>query len=98
MSYAVSTPLLGFAALALYKVLKARRLKPALHIAGLIGQVATALDELGPSKKGFVMCAGEYWEAVARSQVAPGERVKVVGKEGPTLIVEKLSGGGGGEA
>lgn len=98
MSYAVSIPLLGFAALALYKVLKARRLKPALHIAGLIGQVATALDELGPSKKGFVMCAGEYWEAVARSQVAPGERVKVVGKEGPTLIVEKLSGGGGGEA
>ena len=98
VSYAVSMPFLGFAALALYKVLKARRLRPPLHIAGMIGQVATAVDELGPSKRGFIMCAGEYWEAVAKDRVAPGERVRVVGKEGPTLIVEKLDGGGGGEA
>lgn len=98
ITYAAAAPLIGFAIFALYKVVKARRLKPMLHLASLVGRVAVAVDELGPSKKGFVICEGEYWEAVSKVEVSPGERVKVIGKEGPTLIVDKPSEEGGGGA
>lgn len=38
---------------------------------------------------------GEYWVARSRGGVVkPGEEVIVVGKDGPTLIVEKASKGG----
>jgi len=92
ISLAIVAPLLAFSVFALYKVLKAKRLRPKLYIAGLVGQEAIALDELGPGKEGFVRCAGEYWAASSDEYVKPGERVIVVGKEGSKLIVKRIEG------
>ncbi|MCX8205085.1 MAG: nodulation protein NfeD [Candidatus Nezhaarchaeota archaeon] len=97
-TYVVAAPLIGLFGFILYKVVKAKRLRPRLDLASPVGRVAVALDELGPSKKGFVMCDGEYWEAVSKERVASGERVRVVGKEGPVLVVERMGEEGGGGA
>jgi len=35
-----------------------------------------------------VRCKGKYLKALSRSEVKSGQKVKIVGKDGPILIVE----------
>jgi membrane-bound ClpP family serine protease len=35
---------------------------------------------------------GELWKAGSRVKIRSGSRVKIVGKEGPLLVVEPLEG------
>jgi len=78
----------GFSMLVLYKVFKSAKKRPA----GLkfIGEVAIVLDEIGPDKEGFVRFHGEYWKARSNTTVTPGQKVKIIAKEGLTLIVEPV--------
>ena len=57
---------------------------------GLIGETGRALTELAPA--GRVIAHGEYWDARAESPVPAGAAVRIVGKEGFTLIVAAAGG------
>jgi membrane-bound serine protease (ClpP class) len=52
---------------------------------GLIGESGRALTDLAPL--GRVIAHGEYWDARAESPVMSGALVRIVGKEGFTLLV-----------
>lgn len=69
-----------------YKVVSARRRRP--FEMGIIGETAQALGEI--KGEGFVRLRGEIWRARSREEISDGERVKVIGKEGPILIVEPI--------
>ncbi len=82
-------PLTIFFTISFYKILQAKRMKPKLYISGMIGQECIAIDEISPEKPGFVICQGEYWMAESTEKIEKGEKVIVVDKKGPTLIVKK---------
>jgi len=86
---ATITPLTIFLAISFYKILQAKRMKPKLYISGMIGLECIALDEISPGKSGFVLCQGEYWMAESSEKIEKGEKVIVVDKKGPTLIVKR---------
>ena len=54
----------------------------------LVGKKATALTDLNP--KGQVMLNGEYWKAVASTDVVEGAPVRVVKIDGLTAYVEPI--------
>jgi len=78
----------GFFVFAAFKVVEARRRKP--FQAGVVGEEAEVEGEIAPGKDGFVRFKGELWKARSKVKVAGGSRVKIVGKEGPVLIVEPV--------
>jgi membrane-bound serine protease (ClpP class) len=53
---------------------------------GMVGQIAEAVTDLEP--EGRVLVRGEYWNAVARTPVPRGGRVRIVGARGLLLEVE----------
>lgn len=69
-----------------YKVVAARRRKP--FEMGIIGETAEALGEI--RGEGFVRLRGEIWRARSGTIIKDKSKVKVVGKEGPILIVEPV--------
>ncbi|MEM3832390.1 MAG: nodulation protein NfeD [Thermoprotei archaeon] len=83
------TPLTIFFAVSFYKILQAKRMKPKLYISGIIGQECIALDDISPEKSGFVLCQGEYWIAESTEKIEKGEKVIVIDKRGPTLMVKR---------
>src|SRR3990170_5388499 len=78
----------GFSTLVLYKLFKSAKKRPV--VLEFIGQVARTIDEIGPGKEGFVRFHGEYWRARSQTTISPGRKVKIVAKEGLTLIVEPV--------
>ncbi len=77
-----------FSALVLYKIVKAK--KKRLTVLKLIGGIGRTLDEIGPENVGFIRFRGEYWKARSDTIIKPNSRVKILAKEGPTLIVELI--------
>jgi membrane-bound serine protease (ClpP class) len=67
-------------------VLRARRNRVTTGREGMIGEIGVARTQLEPAGKVFVH--GELWNAVARTSVAQGARVRVSGVDGLQLIVE----------
>ena len=49
------------------------------------------IDAIGPDRVGFVRFHGEYWKARAPTNVNPGQKVRILAKEGLTLVVEPVS-------
>ena len=80
--------LTGFSALVLYKIVKAK--KKRITVLELVGGIGRTLDEIGPEKAGFIRFRGEYWKARSDTIIKPNRRVKILAKEGPTLIVELI--------
>lgn len=78
----------AFILLVVSKLLKARRLKPAVGVETLIGLTGEARDALDP--RGPVFVNSELWTAEAPSRVEKGARVKVVEVEGGALRVEEI--------
>lgn len=58
---------------------------------GMIGETGRALTDIGPS--GRVIAHGEYWDARSEAPVTAGSAVRIVGKEGFTLVVADAGGG-----
>lgn len=68
-------------------VARAQRRRPATGTEALVGAVAVARTPLAP--EGFVHAAGELWRARVRGASVPaGARVRVVGRDGLTLLVD----------
>jgi membrane-bound serine protease (ClpP class) len=57
---------------------------------GMIGETGRALTDIGPA--GRVIAHGEYWDARSETPLAAGSAVRIVGKEGFTLIVADAGG------
>ena len=78
----------SFLALVIYKVFKAAKKKTSVLV--FAGQFAVAVDEINSDKVGFVRFHGEHWKARSETAVASGQKVKVISREGLTLIVEPI--------
>jgi len=72
-----------------YLVFKSQKKKPTMGLEGLLGEIGEVKVTLNPSGKIFVH--GEYWNAEGNEEIAVGTKVRVVGFEGMSLKVEKLS-------
>ncbi|WP_062661501.1 NfeD family protein [Aeropyrum camini] len=86
-TYALGITMGGLTAFVVYKVVKARRAPQALW--KLKGAVGEAVDDIPEGGTGFVLVEGEYWKAKAVTPVARGDKIVVVDKEGPYLVVKK---------
>jgi membrane-bound serine protease (ClpP class) len=85
---AVSIPFGLITAFLMTIAFKARRNKVVTGAQGLIGETAVAQTALSPEGKVFVH--GELWDAVASSNLPPGQLVVVRKIDGLTLQVEPL--------
>lgn len=77
----------AFLWLAARKVVEASQVRPVHELAGLIGQKGEAKTAVKDG--GSVQVAGELWSARSARALAAGSFVRVVGRDGFVLIVEK---------
>ncbi|HEX8227855.1 MAG TPA: nodulation protein NfeD [Chloroflexia bacterium] len=72
---------------AAFKIVQARRYRPAAGRESLVGQLAETRTDLAP--EGMVFVAGELWQAVSSNGSVPsGRKVRVVSVDGLRLRVE----------
>jgi membrane-bound serine protease (ClpP class) len=83
---ATSVPIGLIAIFLMTLVLRARHSRVATGSEGMVGQIGVARTPLGPDGKVFVH--GELWNAVAKTSIAEGTRVRVAGVNGLHLTVE----------
>lgn len=86
---AITLPIAGLLGIIFVKAVGVWRKKP-IYQPSIIGKIGYAIDDIPEGREGFVVIEGEYWRARAKKPVRRNQRVKVVGKEGPLLIVEPL--------
>jgi membrane-bound serine protease (ClpP class) len=72
-----------------YKAIRAQGLKPTTGAEGMVGLDGVVRSPLQPA--GQVMVHGELWEAECSAEVRVGDKIKVTGVRGLTLLVEKLN-------
>ncbi len=77
-----------FFAFLLYKVIQIRKKKPSLG--KFIGEQAVAIEQLSPTKTGFVRFKGEYWQAKSDTVIEINTKVVIVDKDETILIVKPL--------
>jgi membrane-bound serine protease (ClpP class) len=70
---------------------RAMHRRPTTGDAGLVGQQGDARTPITRAA-GTVFVAGTHWNAVAKSDIAAGSRVRVAGVKGMTLEVEEIGG------
>jgi membrane-bound serine protease (ClpP class) len=79
----------GFFAVAIGAAIKAHLRKPTTGKEGMLGAMGKVTAALSEDEEGEVAVAGELWRARSKQgNIAPGEKVEVVGLEGLTLIVQ----------
>jgi membrane-bound ClpP family serine protease len=69
------------------KAIAALQARPSHNLGALIGQVGEAKTEV--HAEGSVQVAGELWSARSAKEIPAGKSVRVIGREGFVLIVEK---------
>lgn len=82
--------IVAFIIFGLYASIKLRMTKPTTGSEYLIGEIAVVETDINP--EGTVKIKGEIWNAEIKNStesIKVGESVKVVGKDGLTLIVKK---------
>jgi membrane-bound serine protease (ClpP class) len=84
----LTSALFGFI---IYKGLEAKRLRKEFDIDLLIGKVGYAKTDITSDLKGIVYVEGEEWSAKTDEEfIATGDKIKVIGVEGLTLIVKSV--------
>ena len=79
----------GIFSIIVYKVAKVQMKKPHIGPEKLIGAEGLAVTDIDPI--GEVRVLGEHWRARSiERKILKGERIKVVSREGLTLLVEKI--------
>ncbi len=76
----------GIFLFAIIKILQVRRRPPA--IGSVIGETVVSTEDAPPNETAFVLYRGEYWQAKSNKGLKKGMKYKIVGKEGPVLILE----------
>ncbi len=77
-----------FFAFLLYKIIQIRKKKPSLG--KFTGEQAVAIEQISPTKPGFVRFKGEYWQAKSDTLIETNTKVVIVEKDETTLIVKPL--------
>jgi len=77
----------GFLWVAVRKSLEAANVRPSHDLEGLVGQIGEARTKV--NEDGSVQVAGELWSARSEKSIPAGSSIRVVGREGFVLIVEK---------
>ena len=72
-----------------YLVYRSQKAKPTLGLDGMLGEIADVRAKLNPAGKVFVR--GELWNAEADGEIDMGEKVEIVGYQGLSLKVRRLS-------
>ncbi len=78
----------GFFWIAGRKVAEAALVRPTHDLEGLIGQIGKAATDV--SEAGSVQVASELWSASSEKPVTTGQTVRVIGRQGFTLLVEAI--------
>ncbi|MCJ7537472.1 MAG: NfeD family protein [Anaerolineales bacterium] len=84
----VSIIVAGFVWVVAQKALEADRMRPAHDLEALIGAVGEAKTAVGV--EGSVQVAGELWSAKSDQAIPEGTHVRIVGRDGFSLIVEQI--------
>jgi len=79
----------GFFAVVAKLAFNAYRVKPKSGTDGLLGETGVVKERIDP--EGLVFVHGEFWQAIARERLEPGEKVEVEGVKGLLLKVKKTS-------
>jgi membrane-bound serine protease (ClpP class) len=86
LAVVVSLFTLGYFWLAVRSSVHAQRARPSLDPSNVLGQIGEVRTALAPT--GSIHVAGELWTARSEKDLKPGEKVKVIDREGLLLIVE----------
>jgi membrane-bound serine protease (ClpP class) len=73
--------------------IRARHSKTRTGAEAMMGEIAVVTRQLlpqGPESSGQVMVRGELWQAACATPAAEGERVRITGIRGLTLLVERV--------
>ncbi len=81
----------GFLWISAIKTVQAYQIPPTHDLQALIGQVGEAKTDI--YEHGSVQVAGELWTARSEKPIPAGSAVRVVGREGFFLVVEKVKSG-----
>ncbi len=94
---AVASGVGGFIVLIAYLVIRVHSRRPAVGPEALLGMEGQVFEDLNP--EGLVLVEGEIWRARSRGgeKIPRGMKVRVIGVEGLTLIVEPYPPGSSGE-
>lgn len=84
----VSIFVAGFVWVVAQRALEAERMIPAHDLQVLIGRVGEARTSIGD--EGSVQVAGELWSARSDQVIPEGAHVRVVGRDGFSLVVEQI--------
>ena len=79
----------GFLWIAGRKTIEAAQIKPSHDLDRLVGQVGEAKTRI--QNEGTVQVAGELWSARSEVPIAAGNPIRVIKRDGFTLIVEKTN-------
>jgi membrane-bound serine protease (ClpP class) len=77
----------GFLWVAVRKSVEATSIRPTHDLTSLVGQVGEARTRV--NDEGSVLVAGELWSARSEKPIPAGSSVRVLGRDGFILIVEK---------
>ena len=86
LALVVSLLLAGFLWVAAQKILEAEQARPTHDLAALVGETGEAKTDI--KSEGSVQVAGELWSARSEKLIPMGAEVRVIGREGFTLLVE----------
>ncbi|MCX8181803.1 MAG: nodulation protein NfeD [Candidatus Methanomethyliaceae archaeon] len=78
----------GIFLFAIIKILQVRRRPPL--IGRIVGEVLTSTEDAPPNEVTFITYRGEHWQAKCNKGLKKGKNYKIVGKEGPVLILEEI--------
>jgi membrane-bound serine protease (ClpP class) len=79
----------GFLWIAARKSMEAAGIRPSHNLDGLVGKTGEARTKI--EQEGSVQVEGELWSARSEKTIPAGSSIRVLGREGFVLIVEKLS-------
>jgi len=84
----VSLIVAGYFWIAFKKIMEAEQTRPTHDLATLIGEIGEAKSDI--FGEGSVQVAGELWSAYSHEMIPAGSWVRVTGREGFILEVEKI--------
>jgi len=86
LAVVISVFVAGFTWIVAQKALEADRMMPAHDLEALVGAVGEAKTSI--RDEGTVQVAGELWSATSEEAIPEGAHIKVIGREGFSLVVE----------
>ena len=84
----VSVFVAGFTWIVANKALEAESMRPAHDLEALVGAVGEAKTSI--QDEGSVQVAGELWSAKSQQSIPEGTHIRVTGRDGFRLVVEKI--------